>query len=75
MSCKVLKMLEPLFLHQTLPFQIYTPFLAKNLIPPKVTQFLEGPTPFNKGGGPIQLCWLYFYALIIGFSLLPSLYS
>ena len=36
------------FLHQP-SFQVYPPFLAKNFVPPQVTQFLEGPTPlFNK---------------------------
>ena len=34
------------------PFQDYLLFLAKFLVPPPVTQFLEGPTsPFNKEGG------------------------
>ena len=40
-----------------LPFQGYPFFLAKFLLPPQVTQFLEGPTPpLNKGN--VRTMWL-----------------
>ena len=46
------------------PFQVYTPFLAKNIAPPQVSQFLEGPTPLLKRGegGWFQL-WTYLLIL------------
>ena len=49
------------------PFQVYPPFLAKNVIPPPlVTQFLEGPThPFDSGGEGFQLCFVNNNILVI----------
>ena len=59
LNCKVMKMWQPShFYINPPPFQDYSPFLAKFLVPPplpQVTQFLEGPTPapppLIKGGG------------------------
>ena len=57
----------PKFLHQPLPFQFIPHFLAKNFVPPQVTQLLEGPiSPFNKGGGPL----LSFFSLPLNFKIL-----
>ena len=57
LNCKVIKKWQ-LSSTSTPPFQSYTPFLPKFLVPPpQVTQFLEGPAPppppppFNKGRG------------------------
>ena len=52
LNCKVIKKVaNPPFLHQP-HFQGFSPFLAKFLVLPQVTHFLEGPAPpFNKGGG------------------------
>ena len=45
LNCKVTeKVATSPFLLQP-PFQGYSPFLAKFLVPPQVTQFLEDPTP------------------------------
>ena len=54
LNCKVIKKWHPppSISISTSPFQGYSPFLAKLLVIPQVTQFLEGPIPpFNKGGG------------------------
>ena len=55
LNCKVIKKWQPPHFYINPPFQIYPPFLAKNFVPPQVTQFLEGPTrphpSFHKGGG------------------------
>ena len=55
LNCKVVKKVAtppPPISILTLPFQVYPPFLAKNLVPLHVTQFLEGPTlPLIRGGG------------------------
>ena len=54
LKCKVIRKWEPLPPISTSnpPFHGYPPFLAKLLLPPQVTQFLEVPTPhFHKGGG------------------------
>ena len=53
LNCKVVKKVAtPPISILTLPFQVYPPFLAKNLVPLQVTQFLEGPThPLIRGGG------------------------
>ena len=48
------------------PFQVYSPFLAKNVKPPLVTQFLEGPTPLpplKRGGGSNYHGGQFFLAL------------
>ena len=66
LDCKVIKKWQPPISILTLPpFQGYPTFLAKFLVPPEVTQFLEGPTP--QGG--FQLCnvvFQMFYLLIFG---------
>ena len=64
LNCKVIKKWQPPFppfLHQPFPsFEGYPPFLAKSLVPHQVTQFLEGPTPLNKGrGGSNYVCSLH----------------
>ena len=55
LNCKVKKKKKgnPPFLYELHPFQCYPPFLAKFLVPPHLTQFLEGPTPplITRGGG------------------------
>ena len=45
LNCKVIKKCQTPISKSTPPFQVYPPFLAKNFVPPKVTQFLEGLTP------------------------------
>ena len=52
-NCKVIKKVaNPPFLHQP-HFQGFPPFLAKFLVLPQVTHFLEGPAPppLIRGGG------------------------
>ena len=59
LNCKVIKKWHPPLPHfyiNSPPFQGYPPFLGKFWYPPpQVTQFLEGPTPFNKQGGPTMV--------------------
>ena len=52
LNCKVIKKVaNPPFLHQP-HFQGFPPFLAKFLVLPQVTHFLEGPAPpLIRGGG------------------------
>ena len=60
LNCKVVKKVAtPPISTSIPPFQVYPLFLAKNFIPPQVTQFLEGPTPplIVEGWG-FQL-WIY----------------
>ena len=45
LNCKVNKKVAAPHFYINPPFQVYPPFLAKNVEPPLVTQFLEGPTP------------------------------
>ena len=59
LNCKVVKKVATPHFYINPPFQVYSPFLAKNFVPlPQVTQFLEVPTPppFNKEGGGFLLC-------------------
>ena len=57
LNCKVIKKVAtPHFYINPPPFQVYPPFLGKNVYPPQVTQFSEGPTPppligRGRGGG------------------------
>ena len=54
LNCKVIKKVaNPPFLHQP-HFQGFPPFLAKFLVLPQVTHFLEGPAPpLIRGGGGV----------------------
>ena len=63
LNCKVIKKVAkppppPLYINS--PFSGLSPFLATILEPPsQVSQFLGGPTPFNKvGGGVPTMCLL-----------------
>ena len=57
LSCKVIKKWQPPISISTSPFQSYTPFLAKFLVPPRWL-FLEVLTPFNKGEREFEL-WFH----------------
>ena len=50
-NCNVIKKSQSPISTSTSPFQVYPPIIAKNLIPPQVAQFLEGPTPILIRGG------------------------
>ena len=57
LNCKVIKKWQPPISTSTLPFQGYPPFLAKFLVPPQVTQFLEGPNlPYPPFEIPTMRC-------------------
>ena len=45
LNCKVIKTWQLPLSTSTPPFQSYPAFLVRFLVPPEVTQFLEGPTP------------------------------
>ena len=45
LNCKVIKKWQPLISTLTPTFLGYPPFLAKFLVSPQMTQFLEGPNP------------------------------
>ena len=61
LNCKVIKKSDnaPISISTPPPFSGLSHLSSKHFEPHQVAQFLEGATPFNKGGGGFQLCKNY----------------